>query len=78
MAKVFVEVIAKFTKDGEKIPLTIRWKNGRSFDIDKVTDIRSAASLKAGGRGIRYRCRIGGHETYLWLEDDRWFVDGKS
>ena len=64
MAKVFVEVIAKFTKDGKKCPLIIKWEDGRSFDIDRITDIRRAASLKAGGQGIRYRCRINGRETY--------------
>ncbi len=78
MSKVFVEVIAKFTKDGGKIPLTVVWEDGRRFDVDRVTDIRRAASLKAGGQGIRYRCRIKGKETYLWLEDDTWFVEGKT
>ena len=77
MSKVFVEVIAKFTKDGAKIPLTVKWEDGRSFDIDRVTDIRRAASLKAGGQGVRYQCRISGKETYLWLEEDKWFVEGK-
>lgn len=78
MSKVFVEVIAKFTKDGGKIPLTVKWEDGRSFEIDKVTDVRRAASLKAGGQGMRYRCRINGRETYLWLEEDKWFVDSKG
>ncbi|HEX2945436.1 MAG TPA: hypothetical protein VHT96_05745 [Clostridia bacterium] len=78
MAKVFVEVIAKFTKDGSKVPLIVKWEDGRSFDIDRVTDVRRAASLKAGGQGMRYRCRINGKETYLWLEDDKWFVDSKA
>ena len=78
MGKVFVEVIAKFTTDGSKIPLSVRWEDGRSFDIDKVTDIRRAASLKAGGQGMRYRCRINGKETYLWLEEDKWFVEGRA
>ncbi len=77
MSKVFVEVIAKFTKDGGKIPLRIKWQDGRTFDIDKVTDVRRAASLKAGGQGIRYRCRINGRETYLWLEEDKWFVNSR-
>jgi hypothetical protein len=78
LAKVFVEVIAKFTKDGKKVPLIIKWEDGRSFDIDRIIDIRRAASLKAGGQGIRYKCRINGRETYLWLEDDKWFVDSKA
>lgn len=78
MAKVFVEVIVKFTKDGRKIPMVITWEDGRRFEIDKVTDISRAASLKAGGQGMRYRCRIKGKETYLWLEDDKWFVEGRE
>ena len=77
MSKVFVEVIARFTKDGGKIPLAVTWEDGRRFDIDRITDMRYAASLKAGGQGLRYRCRINGHETYLWLEEDKWFVEGK-
>ena len=78
MRKVFVEVIVKYTKMA-KVPLSITWEDGRKYIIDKVIDMRRAASLKAGGCGIRYRCRIYGKETYLWLEDDgRWFVEGKD
>ncbi len=77
MEKVVVEVTARFTKDGRKIPLTITWEDGRVFEIDKVTDMCRAASLKAGGQGMRYKCRIKGTEAYLWLEDDTWFVEGK-
>ena len=75
MRKVFIDVIVKFTKDGLKIPLSVIWEDGRRFDIDKVLDIRRAASLKAGGQGMRYRCRIRGRETYLWLEEGKWFVE---
>ncbi len=77
MRKVFVDVVVKFTKDGQKIPLTVIWEDGKRFQIDKVTDVRRAASLKVGGQGMRYRCRINGKETFLWLEDDRWFVEAK-
>ena len=53
--------------------------NGRSYQIDRVLDIRRAASLKAGGVGRRYTCRICGKERYLWLEDDgKWFVESKE
>jgi hypothetical protein len=77
MGKVFVEVIAKFTIDGSKIPLTVTWNDGRKYDIDKVTDVSRAASLKAGGQGMRYRCIINGHEACLWFEEDKWFVEGR-
>jgi hypothetical protein len=40
--------------------------------------VQRAASRKAGGAGIRYTCRIRGKEKYIWLEEDRWFVDAKE
>ncbi|HOQ36486.1 MAG TPA: hypothetical protein PK033_02210 [Acetivibrio sp.] len=75
MGKVFVDAIVQFTKEGEKIPLEIVWKDGKRFEVDRVLDIRKAASLKAGGRGIRYKCRVRGKEIYLFLDDDKWFIE---
>jgi hypothetical protein len=41
-------------------------------------DIRRAASLKAGGCGVRYLCKIMGTETYIFFEEDKWFVERKA
>lgn len=76
--KVFVEVTAKFDTEGNVIPLSIRWEDGSVFEIDKILDTCRAASLKAGGQGIRYTCRINGHQTFLFYEEPRWFVEGKN
>lgn len=78
MRKVYVEVIARFDAEGNITPLTVIWEDGRVFEIDKVLDIRRAASLKAGGIGVRYTCRIRGRETFLWYEEPRWYVEGKQ
>jgi hypothetical protein len=75
VGKVFVDAIVKFTKDGDKIPLEIVWDDGRKFEVDRVLDITKAASLKAGGRGIRYKCRVRGKEIYLFFDDEKWFVE---
>lgn len=75
--KQYVSVTAIFDEDGNLLPINIVWEDGRKFPIDKVTDVRYAASLKAGGAGIRYTCQIGGKKRYLFLEDQRWFVDAK-
>ena len=72
--KQYVAVTAKFDADGNILPLHIHWDDGRSFEIERITDVRYAASLKAGGAGIRYTCRIKAHEKYLFLEENRWFV----
>lgn len=78
MRKVFVKVIAEHEPDGRCKPLSIEWEDGRVFEVDRVLDVRQAASLKAGGVGIRYKCRILGKETYIWDEEGRWFVEGKN
>lgn len=76
--KRYVEMIVRYMEDGTILPLAIRWTSGQIYEVDRVLDIRPAASLKAGGAGIRYTCRILGHERYVWLEGSRWFVEGKE
>lgn len=58
MGKVFVEINAQHCLDGKIKPLAIKWPDGRNFEIDKIIDARTAASLKGGGQGMRYTCRI--------------------
>ena len=56
--KVFVEVTARCDIQGNIRPLSIKWEDGRVFEVDRLLDVRQAASLKAGGMGTRYTCRI--------------------
>lgn len=73
--KTYVEVTARFDEEGKIIPIKILWNDGRTYRIDKVLNICRAASLKAGGAGIRYTCQIGKNQRYLFLEENRWFVE---
>jgi len=76
--KVYVDVIAEFTKDGSLIPRYITWEDGRRYEVDRILDRRRAASMRAGGMGIRYTCRICGKVTYLFYEENlKWFVEAK-
>ena len=75
-SKVYVDVLAEFTKDGRLIPKSFVWKDGNTYIIQKVTDIRRAASLKAGGAGTRYTCIVDGVESHLYYEDNNlWFME---
>ena len=78
LRKVFVEVIARFDIDGKMSPVSLIWEDGREFGIDRVLDVRRAASLKVGGQGTRYTCIVGGKEVYMFFEVDRWFMEGKG
>ena len=73
--KMYVDVIVHHQADGKIKPLVIIWKNGVKYAIDKITQVALAASLKAGGAGVRYTCIIQGARRYLFLEDDRWFIE---
>lgn len=73
-----MNVVAAFDTDGNIRPLKILWSDELTLSIDRITDVRPAASLKAGGAGLRYTCRIHGHERYLFYEEGMWFVEGRK
>lgn len=75
--KVYVDVLAKFSKEGDLIPLEIRWEDGHKYQIDRIKKIERCASRKAGGVGIMYTCMVEGKESHLFYELDKWFVDSK-
>jgi hypothetical protein len=78
VVKKFVPVIAKFEEDGKITPLKILWEDGREFEVDCVLDMRPRASLKAGGHGVRYLCRIRKKDVYIYYEAPKWFVESKE
>lgn len=76
--RVYVGVDVYVDEAGGVHPLCIHWEDGRTFQIQSVTDVRKAASLKAGGAGVRYTCFINNQTTFLFYEEPRWFVDAKN
>ena len=73
--KINLQVNADFDLDGNIRPRAITWEDGRVFEIDRILDVRRAASLKAGGVGMRYICRIHGKEVRLFNEEGHWFME---
>ena len=77
-SKVYVDVNATFSKDGRLIPKSFIWTDGHVYEIQRVKNVCRAASLKAGGVGMRYTCVVDGRESNLYYEDNNmWFVEGK-
>ena len=75
--KVYVKVNADFTPEGRLLPRKITWENGCVYEITRILDRARAASEKVGGGGIRYTVVVNGQESFLFKEDDKWFVEGK-
>lgn len=75
--KVFIEVITKHDIHGNVRPLSIKWEDGRVFEVDRLIDVRQAASLKGGGVGMRYTCNIRGRQVHLFNDMGKWFMERK-
>lgn len=75
--KIFVGVTAEHDIKGNVTPKVLHWSDGRSFDIDKLLSVNRAASVKAGGYGVKYTCRIRNKEVCLFYDvyDRRWFME---
>lgn len=85
--KVYVPVEVQFRADGTMLPRMITWEDGTKFEIDRVSDIRQAAAMRAGGQGDRYTVFINGKQSYLFFERSanqsgnnigRWFVERRA
>lgn len=81
--KVYVSVLLKVDTEGNKRPYRIKFEadpvyQDEVFHIDKVTDIRRAASTKVGGTGIRYTIYIDGKQSYLFEDENKWFIEAKD
>lgn len=76
--KAYIDVVARFS-EGQMLPLSLTWENGRSYEIDRIKRIQRLASRKAGGCGICYTCMICGQEVQLFYEENGlWFVTRKN
>lgn len=76
-AKIYVSVRADHLLNGRIRPLMFRAKDGPVVRIDRILDEREAPSLKAGGQGIRYTCRVGEKQLYLFHDDVYWFIEAE-
>ena len=77
--KIYVSVSVECTKEGHLVPKAIFWEDGRTYEIQKITDIRRAACPAAGATGIRYTIYVDGFEKHLYYGDDRrWFVEASA
>ncbi|MDR3563880.1 MAG: hypothetical protein P4N59_20930 [Negativicutes bacterium] len=75
MGKTFVKVMAEHDEGGQIRPVLLTWIDGRKYEIDQVIDVRQAPSLKGGGLGMRYTCRIRCKEIYLFCDEGKWFIE---
>ena len=77
--KDYVTVFARHELGGRIRPVAYQLPSGSTVKIDRVTDERQAASLKSGGQGMRYTCKITvdgvQSDIYLFHDEELWFME---
>ena len=76
--KALVRVAAVCYAIGFVTPYAFWWENGKFFEIDDVMGWERAASVRAGIIGTRYAVRVRNRETFLYRDDDLWFMERRS
>lgn len=81
-----VTVVCRNEVDGTIVPLSFTLPDDdvasdeqQTMEIDKIHSMRQAASLKAGGQGMRYEVTVSCGDTsrdlYLFDDDGCWFIE---
>ena len=77
--KDYVTVVARHELGGRIRPVAYQLPSGSPVKIDCITDERQAASLKSGGQGTRYTCKVTIDEVqsdvYLFHDEELWFME---
>ena len=76
--KAVVKVLVVVAPDRTKTPVSLTFEDGKEYSIDRVCSRQRAAATKVGGTGIRYTIMIGERQTYLFEDEDQWFVEAKN
>ncbi|MBQ8110010.1 MAG: hypothetical protein IJ124_07640 [Clostridia bacterium] len=76
--RAYVRVLVDVDEIGQVQPVKIYWEDGRCFEVDRLLDVRRAASTRAGGQGMRYTCRVRGRAVNLFEDEGRWFVEARD
>lgn len=77
--KDYVTVVARHELGGRIRPVAYQLPGGSIVKVDCITDERQAASLKSGGQGTRYTCKVTVDEiqsdVYLFHDEELWFME---
>lgn len=75
--RIDVGVTAKFGAEGGVIPLSVHWRDGREFEVERVLASERAPSHSDARLPIRYICLIREEKRYVYFEPEmlRWFVE---
>lgn len=71
--KNYVRVLALYNEEGDIRPVKMEWEE-RWLDVDRVLDIRPAASLRSGAPGCATPAALRCAHLFV-LEETKWFFE---
>lgn len=73
-----INVIAEFTVEGCLVPMAVRWKDGRIFDIEHIRYSNNCMGLMTSRKSHRYLVIISGEERNLYYEaNGQWYIENR-
>ena len=72
MKKISVGVECSRREQGNLVPMSLRWADGRTWKIDRV--LHTCVSHSGEFDGIRYTVLFGSEERYLYHTGSDWYV----
>ena len=74
----YVTMYIEVLPEGQVVPLSILWKDGRKFAVEQVINIKNNAPAKSGGRATKYTLIVQGQTRDFLVDNGKWFVETRS
>jgi len=74
--KTYVKVLVEFSSEGVKRPLYIYWNNDIKYEVAEVHNVTPKINVdNACSIGEKYEITVNNTRTFLFFEDDQWFIE---
>lgn len=77
-SREYVTMYIEVLPEGQVVPLSILWKDGRKFTVEQVINIKNNAPVRSGGRATKYTLIIQGQSRGFFVDDGKWFVETRA
>ena len=74
----YVTMYIEVLPEGQVVPLSILWKDGRKFTVEQIINIKNNSPVRSGGRATKYTLIIQGQTRDFFVDDGKWFVETRA
>ena len=72
--KIYIEVYTARNRDGMIVPLSFIWKDGYSYEVQRILSAEYTNSRRSVENSLKYTCYVNGRRWNLYHENmDMWY-----